>query len=236
MKIGIFILYALIYSHLGIGQISIATSARFSIEKFQPNLCFEFNMGKDIVLGTYGTIGSLSSYNYREVQYRMADNGGVIYLNNSDITLPYLSENKGITLGGKTIMKGWGIGAFYSQFWNIFKKEENKLVLSFDFEYLNLIDNYTIRATEFMSSEKIITYSGNYHFSSLGLGTKFGYRRLINNKSRFYCQIAIGAAFYYPVYHEHFESYDEKYSFKTPYVGVEYEVEIGIGYYLKKYR
>lgn len=214
------LLFLLSWSTLN-AQIGMFISERMGREKLHPLLSIDYKISKSSRIGVYGFAGTLSKYNYKVPTYTIS---GSTTTTTGDVgfDMPYSQGFDGIPQSGYTRMSGWGIGMFYSNDIPLKLKDKHNLYWSIESHYGQLNDTYHI---VYLQGTNENIYEGTFKYATISIGTKFGYRYFFN---KLFIQSNIGANYYYPII-PNINAYAWGYSHQTPFVGVEFELDLGIG-------
>jgi hypothetical protein len=231
-----FILSSLILPNKCIAQISGSFEGIYGKEKTMISLTVDKKINDLIHFGGILKTGSLKVFDYPDFEYDYS--GDDVISNNttlSEYTFPYNQMN-GRFAGGSTKTTGISLGGYLSLNRSLSRSEKDWFFVRFDLEYLFLMDRYDLKWSqiEYVGLEKeetIISDRGEYVYHAAAIATRAGYQRFFDKKDRLFAQANIGACYYHPLYpNDKFSGY----GIGAPFMGVEFEAGLGIGYVIKQ--
>ncbi len=225
-------------------QISGSVDGLYGKEKTMIALVIDKKKNDLVHFGGFAKTGSLTDFHYPTIDYdlNIVKNHG----SSSSYTFPYgplehPSEGSADFISGKTRTMGWAIGTYLSLNRSLNRYDKDWFFIRFDLEHLRLSDNYdflwsvtTWNGLDF--DQEFKRDQGIYNYHAIGFATRAGYKRILGKDGRFFAQLNLGVSYYHPYYPEPMEAGQSGYWTGTPFMGVEFETGIGVGYILKKYK
>lgn len=232
----------LIFSWPLCAQINLFVEGSYGPQKTMLAIHGEKVFNPLVQVGVYAKTGSLSHFDYRDINYEL-DNDGICIPTSEVPEFPYahdapdaannLPEVVGSArlLSAETRISGGGAGAYLCLSRELGRYAKDWFFIRFSAEYLWLSDNYKLLwGTPGMDSQNAVEQSGTYRFDAIGYGTQAGYKRFLDREDRLFIQANLGVSWFYPYYRDGFSNGGFNYSFSAPFVGVEFIGGLGVGY------
>jgi hypothetical protein len=210
-----------------LSQMSISTSIRLGVEKVQPLISFGYQTEKKTHFSISFNYGQFLNHNYN-ICFNRNSSGSYTFLDDSRPNLPYQGQYPGVLVIAKTKTESKGVGLAYAKQFKLRKNTNDVFYVETDFTFFSLSDKYII--TKRNGADQDYQHTGLFRYHATGLSLRTGYRF---NFESFFIGTDIGLSYYYPIYIlDANKNISQRYSANSPFAGVEYELNIGIGYKL----
>ncbi len=207
-------------------QWSIGKETTIGPEKLVVQLSIKKQLNDIFDLGCYVKGGSFIDHRYSKITAESKQKFSLLPSIES-YSFPYA------TIGvshGSTDFKILALGAFLNLNHSLNNRKKDWFIFRFNLEGGPAEDHYNLR----MFSSDLDDFdikNGVYKFFFIGVGTRAGYKRFLDKRNRISAEIALGLSYYHPNYYD--ETTAAGYESPTPFVGVETELSVGLGYLFK---